>query len=131
MGCDIHMFLERKVNNKWVMVNEIDNSLTDRDYSFFSDLAGVRGEGPKPKGLPDDISDSVKLNSEDYGSDGHSHSFYLIKEIIPIILNHKIERDYQKENPEEAFFEIYEDRCTCCDQVIPTQEHRVVFWFDN
>lgn len=72
-----------------------DSILDARNYNEFAILANVRngfgfggcdtGDPIKPismpKGLPDDISEEVKLKAEEWGSDGHSHSWLTIKEI--------------------------------------------------
>ena len=115
MGCDIHIFAEKKVHNNWVKignvfpnsyydpnecVSEYNSELTDspyqgRNYDLFSVLADVRngrgfagvktGEGfvpiSAPKGLPEDISQEVKVLSDDWGDDGHSHSFFTLEEL--------------------------------------------------
>lgn len=107
MGCDIHLFTERKrsINNKskWVNVDHwkinpyhgIDKSeprlnlvelYGGRNYPLFGMLAGVRNynENPvmsQPKGLPKDCSLIVKNESDIWGSDGHSHSFFTLEEI--------------------------------------------------
>lgn len=49
-------------------------------------LADVRNRSKskpisEPKGLPIDISDIVKKESESWGCDGHSHSFFTLKEL--------------------------------------------------
>ncbi|WP_410769609.1 hypothetical protein [Fontibacillus sp. BL9] len=58
-----------------------------RNYTLFSLLAGVRnsyGLNPihEPKGLPSDISYKVKESSDDWGGDGHSHSYLTAKELL-------------------------------------------------
>lgn len=66
-----------------------------RNYDLFAILANVRngygfagvntGEGFKPisepKGLPDDISKTVKESAERWDEDGHSHSWFTVKEL--------------------------------------------------
>jgi hypothetical protein len=67
-----------------------------RTYDLYAMLADVRngygfagvdtGSGFKtisnPRGLPNDVSDDVRQESEDWGLDGHSHSWLLLSEII-------------------------------------------------
>lgn len=58
MGCDIHIFVEYREfgrTGRWRSLAE-GEMRGDRDYEMFSALAGVRGDGPAPKGLPDDLS---------------------------------------------------------------------------
>lgn len=92
MGCDIHIYIEYKVGDApWVHdeihVVETDNGYTHvndhpnggRDYQLFAKLAAVRGEGPRPKGTPKDVSDRVKLAVRCWDGDGHSHSYHSLK----------------------------------------------------
>lgn len=120
MGCDIHVFVERFWRGKWVMDNKAARYAPDRNYGRFAALAGVRGPGPKPKGLPDDCSDSVLMIAEDWGHDGHSHSWYTMDEAIDIWVDTDYVDNYMGIDPSYYYFNI--DK--------PGQ-YRVVFWFDN
>jgi hypothetical protein len=110
MGCDIHVYTEKR-NDKdhWVNVdlwrlNEyynpydpeyaysgsqliINSCYTGRDYTLFSALADVRSGSDdtpvfsQPRGLPDDVSDIVRFESDRYGVDGHSHSYATLAEL--------------------------------------------------
>jgi len=133
MGCDIHLFLERKVGNKWVMVKELDSPADNRNYARFSALAGVRGDGPAPKGLPLDISDSVKLHVDDWEGDGHSHSWETIDKAAKIFLDTESNPDeYAMRNPASYFFDLSTKSCRCCGQeILSIDNHRIVFFFDN
>lgn len=112
MGCDIHLFGERRVDGKWESVDEWvtedfagyiytsvkrDARLYDgRNYDLFAILANVRngygfagvltGTGfipiSEPRGLPTDVSPEVKANSMDWGGDGHSHSWLTLRELL-------------------------------------------------
>lgn len=67
-----------------------------RNYNLFAILADVRngsgfagcytGSGfipiHEPKGLPDDVSDEIREAADDWGSDGHSHSYFTVKELL-------------------------------------------------
>lgn len=67
-----------------------------RNYDLFAILADVRngygfagcetGEGfnpiDQPRGLPDDVSSIVEKASEEWGIDGHSHSFITLRELL-------------------------------------------------
>ncbi|NMA74322.1 MAG: hypothetical protein GX963_09225 [Bacteroidales bacterium] len=107
MGCDIHLFTERKrsINNeqKWVNVDNwklnpyykendeeskynLNSAYRHRNYALFSILADVRNSSKnkpisEPKGLPEDISEVVKAESDKWNGDGHSHSFFTMKEL--------------------------------------------------
>ena len=104
MGCDIHMYLEYKIDDgcwtphkghvaqtenegtedEYLFVAEI--SATGRDYNLFETLANVRGSsGPEPKGIPDDISKTINLAIEQWDIDGHSHSYCDYEEFKEIL----------------------------------------------
>jgi hypothetical protein len=81
MGCDIHLFVEVKVNEKWHCYNHPN---VYRCYDLFAKMAGVRGEETPiatPRGLPSDVTEIVAFASQDYGVDGHSHSYLTSTEI--------------------------------------------------
>lgn len=105
MGCDIHLYIEKKINDGvWVPChweskyrnNDGDydyNKLWEdplcvgRNYDLFAILANVRNYGfsdpiDYPRGLPKDVSKYVNNKSKKYGIDGHSHSYYLLSEIM-------------------------------------------------
>ena len=95
MGCDIHMFLERKrsTDKKWQLdskheiyicpddgVPKTKELHTGRSYEFFGHLAGVRyhATGARPKGIPKNASAGFKQACEQYGDDAHSYSYVSI-----------------------------------------------------
>lgn len=112
MGADIHLFSEKykTVNGvqKWVNADywkinpyfgiddyepelELVSIYRNRNYNLFNVLAEVRGNGPsisQPRGLPDDVSDIVKKESDRWDGDGHSHSYFTLAEL----------KKYYKEN---------------------------------
>lgn len=105
MGCDIHLYQEKKVNGKWVTADKWrmekdqgveseyvtfeDRLWADRNYRLFAVLANVRnGYGfagivtgdpvlpiALPRGVPDDACEQYKAEAERWGQDGHSHSW--------------------------------------------------------
>ena len=102
MGCDIHIYIEKRVNgDKWQthpghtlihkgtedeQIGSVD--ATGRDYTLFAALAGVRGSGPAPLGLPDDISQTIERAIARYGNDGHSHSYISLDNFKDILRKH-------------------------------------------
>lgn len=113
MGCDIHFYVERRVDGVWQTADEWEQDpydedpghLTvdyeksfyhDRNYDLFSILADVRNghgfAGVKtsegfipmfaPRGVPDDACPEYKAAATGYGSDGHSHSWVTLAEIL-------------------------------------------------
>lgn len=126
MGCDIHLFAEKKHNGKWVMVNEVRGKGRQRNYRLFAAIAGVRGEGPAPKGLPIDVSESVNMHADLDGSDGHSHSWMTLREAVSAwnVKRYDDEKDVPDSIPSWGFFELEAEEDEWDD-------YRVVFWFDN
>lgn len=125
MGCDIHGWVEKKHNGKWIAVSELKDR--SRIYRRFALLAGVRdynNEGQrKALGVPHDVSDTAGYAIEREGTDGHSHGFMALTNAGEIFL--KTEDDptpYEREYPLSAFFG-YEDE--------NADNARLVFWFDN
>ena len=89
MGCDIHTFIERKANirgeEKWVFLHGVNGGGSGRNYSFFGELAGVRYETPtamEPRGLPDDASDYVVMDYDNWGYDAHTQSHCTLDEFV-------------------------------------------------
>lgn len=107
MGADIHIIVERRYNDRWVGIHacggadQVSHSLypndgksydempklwgaywkcEGRNYNLFAALAGVRGEGPEPNGIPDDVSDLAEMMIDSWGTDGHSHCHYTLRE---------------------------------------------------
>lgn len=160
MGADIHVFLEKKTTinkeSKWVNidywqknphydgVDEYEREYehvpvyTGRNYELFNILAGVRGSGDgmieEPRGLPGNVSETTKEESDRWSSDGHSYSYFTLfelKEFLeknpsdePSPLIHIIKKIDERFKGE---FYIYDD------ERHPEKEvsMRIVFWFDN
>lgn len=166
MGCDIHLFTERQIFpvsgesfwwctdfftlNPYYQFDKVNETeydhheiWGDRNYSAFEILADVRSCGheivlDQPRGLPHDVSDCVKSQSENWGIDGHSHSWFTAKELF----------DYDKKYPNSAIaplvkkikkkmkkdFNIWgflskEEQKQMLKQ--HAEDFRIVFWFDN
>ena len=108
MGCDIHVFLERKnVDGKWYdaniyrrnaykTMNPEENTEPDFErfdfyyggnYDLFAILAGVRNYGfikpiSQPKGLPVNASKEVKDELRKWGDTAHSVSYLTLLELL-------------------------------------------------
>lgn len=108
MGCDIHLFAEaRGADGVWRHINEIEDRevydsetgdvkgfeprpipfYSGRNYGLFGVLAGVRWQCPhgqiaEQRGLPADVSPEVQGEADDWGEDGHSHSYLTLAELI-------------------------------------------------
>jgi len=68
-----------------------------RNYDLFAFLANVRNDGlitplSEPRGVPKDISDDGRAFMGDDGEsvDGHSHSYFTLKELLEVDWNQKI-----------------------------------------
>lgn len=124
MGCDIHGWIEKKVNGKWIAIRELRDEGRERHYIRFAALAGVRGRGPSARGLPKDISDTCAYAAEGWGTDGHSHSWLPLLEAVDIYHKSRYDQetrdDFMEKYPSEHFFGI-----------TAGPERRLVFWFDN
>lgn len=127
MGCDIHTVVEKRFKGSWVAVEINPDSSRYRNYRRFTLLAGVRGdegEGPAPRGLPDDASDTAQMLSEEWGADGHSHSWLPLEEATELYVasEQDILGPVDSADPISYYFNISDPG---------TDEYRLVFWFDN
>lgn len=134
MGCDIHLVLERRDRDEWVAVSLFDHGktaggdwffppATDRNYERFGRLAGVRREGPAPKGFPEDASQSARFFYRRWAGDAHSASHMPLDEAVPIFVDTGPDlNDFDAKYPAAFYFGVESDQ---------VREHRIVFWFDN
>ena len=117
MGCDIHLFIEYKVGDKpWQTDSHHiceDNYLRDvsvsyRNYRLFGALAGIRNRvdyGAEAKGLPDDVSNSIKEESDRWDYDGHGHSYSSLEEFKQAL---KLSESFEDKDIEPiAFYDMY------------------------
>jgi len=156
MGCDIHLFTERKrtINNqeKWANVDnwkinpyydgiekqereyELCSAYRHRNYNLFSILADVRNYREnkpisEPKGIPNDVSEIVQIEKDIWEGDGHSHSYFTMKELYDYYEENKSDEDTDLKNLIEVleghFKDSYYDKDRDCEK------YRIVFWFDN
>jgi len=139
MGCDIHGVVEQRIKDRWVTIRTLHypTPILERNYLRFAELAGVRGDGPAPLGLPEDVSETAKALSDAWDSDGHSHSYMPLKDAAKIaVATHRwpdADRcrrydDLDRERVEKFrywyFFRVEPIEATLAD-------YRFVFWFDN
>jgi len=134
MGCDIHAYIEIKVDGTW---HHYGPAEIKRDYDLFEYMAGVRGEVQDwpPRGLPADISVVTQLLADHEGSDGHTHSWLGYDEMIKVA-------KYGEANQESSwryqpfgiwFFGNGIDSWRDPEYHFQTriEDVRLVFWFDN
>lgn len=137
MGCDIHVYIEIKQNNKWEYsqeyIDDIDyeNQYIPRNYSLFALLAKVRGthkESLDPRGLPKDVSSIVKKEYIKWNGDGHTHSYISLNELKILLVNIGLLSD--NDNDIKYAVKGVKDLLNKFDESRGT-EQRAVFWFDN
>lgn len=142
MGCDIHLVVERKLDDRWVTVHTMSGHnraprqlrngehgwstpvARSRNYRRFAALAGIRGDGPEPRGLPDDLSETGQYLVEFWGADGHSHSWLAVTDAAAVFLETEDETldEWAIKNPTVYYFDV---------EPGDADDHRIVFWFDN
>jgi hypothetical protein len=174
MGCDIHSYAEvQNEQGEWEQVTDFfpfdkwerdwrkrkcgDSPFDWRSYSLFGFLADVRNYSccpplDEPRGLPDDVSDAVREAREAYGIDGHSDSWFLLRELLAFDYDQKFwNRRVTKQigpNPwsgaalaeegegevityREHLGEAYFTQLDILRRLDDPEKVRVVFWFDN
>jgi hypothetical protein len=121
MGCDIHAYVDTPGVAEWESQITIKISTINRDYGLFSWLANVRnysGTRPisDPKGLPSDVFKTIQRESDDWDTDGHSHSWHMIRDLLAA--------DKISDFPE------FQSLCVRLIEMAGS-DARLVFWFDN
>lgn len=112
-------------------------SANSRNYSLFGALAGVRGRGPDPRGVPDDVSVLAAHEIANWDADGHSHSWMTMDEALPIFV-----KMGQFGDPGEAVvdairqgtsyaLEKYMAHFWSMSEEDRLEDFRLVYWFDN
>jgi len=143
MGCDIHAYLEKKMNNIWVCELDFDKDLefngifSNRNYDWFGWLAGVRKHhilnSLSPRGMPCDASERVKSERKIWYYDGHSASWEDCNALI--VRLHKTLKMYEGKNyialPNISKMTLPEAQERLFARILEPAPHRVVYWFDN
>ena len=146
MGCDIHIFLERKNSkNQWVdsMVYKNDPyvgfrplSHYARSYTLFATLAGVRGDDPieYPKGIPEDCSLEYKKLCDVWEGDGHSHSYFTLRELLdaaPSCSELRKDQLYEFISHLKSIIKVQDYWVDDKEIDDNAEKYRVCFFFDN
>jgi len=159
MGCDIHMYVEKKDKNGiWDLCHGENYSYLEpfngycyggRNYTLFGALAEVRRKVPdalKPKGFPEDASEDVLKEFKSWEGDAHTPSYLTLKDALPIFNKygspheqvHSLFEDYLNPTKEELelFYIQYGYSFTyglwfgdVNEKEI--EDYRIVLWFDN
>ena len=133
MGCDIHPYLEIKVNNKWVFVGEV---IAGRNYQLFGLLSGVRdnsvfedGFFPRLQTAPKDVSKEMLDAglSELQDRNGDYHSFTL----ITYLMLQKFVKQMKKSKMPIYYVQAWH---LMMQRIIASgfaEDARVILWYDN
>ena len=147
MGCDIHGYLERNLNNKWQFISfmPFDNY---RTYGFYGFLADVRNYSmiepiKSNKGFPNDCCGIINDAYKYWEDDMHNVGWIYIEDLInfdytKIIEDRRIhgqtcaigegKKMQLSEFLGASYFEILNKLKNYIDEKAPV---RLVFWFDN
>lgn len=152
MGCDVHAFKEKLVDDTWTDNNEwethdegteyeykfTESARISRNYLLFGTICrGVRFDntlGFEEKGLPTDVSSEIKESSDHWDTDGHSHSWLRLDEILLkissvnqlVVLNGAHQNEIQGVRELQVLID-----CFTKEEQSQPEQHRLVFWFDN
>jgi hypothetical protein len=162
MGADIHMYAEKRLKNgEWATVQTFapvakravgmapEGSVYDwmfyevqgRNYALFATLAGVRGFGRDPLGIPDDASALFKEYAQSWGSDAHSHSYCSAAQFVTDYLDTIDSTDQAVKNYATWVLDVGANNAVlrfldayCAIRVSEddtADDYRFVFFFDN
>lgn len=160
MGCDIHIYAEKRMPDGGWQAVDVDRErdwpefLGGRNYGFFGWLAGVRNYSSieplsEPRGIPDDVTTSVRLEYERWAGDAHTPSWYYMEELAnfdfdQIMEDRRCERRLANgvidggqtcepgEGEKTTYREFFGEEVI--KDILAGKEagvDRVVFWFDN
>lgn len=104
-----------------------------RDYGFFARLAGVRGDGPEPNGVPSDASALTQRCVTRWEGDGHSHGHTSLRDFIRLKITgdgaiaEAAKAKLAGRDPIVEFLGEHYDG----NNITLDDNTRVVYWFDN
>lgn len=153
MGCDIHIYAEKKGDDG--KYHNLPGDLEfNANYGVFGFLAGVRNYSAvtpisEPRGIPDDASETVKEEFIDWEGDAHSESWLAVSELTEFDYGQLMEdRRVMKQigintwsgqetcEPGHGFMMTYRDflgleffKLLAALQAYDAD--RIVFWFDS
>ena len=108
-------------------------------YGFLANVRNYSRVPPisEPRGLPEDISEDVKSESEEYWSgDGHSHSWVSLKELLDFDYEKTFEdRRCEGDGEVVSFKKFLGEQFFAQIEILKTlgdpEDVRIVFFFDN
>ena len=140
MGCDIHAHVEVKIDGEWLHWSALD---IRRCYELFAKMANVRNyeddDGrivpiSEPRGIPADVTDLTKMDSDRWDSDAHSQSWLSAQEME--VAYNWIHSYYPRSTDFLGLFGyVFGNYPWDFDeedlQPASVTDARLVFWFDN
>ena len=135
MGCDIHVYVEVKIEGSWY---NYGTPYVSRNYTLFAKMADVRNYDSiipidTPRGLPTDISKVVEAARRKVGVDGHSDSWLSYDEFVELRewFKEQTGHDFWDENFDLFEMSLYTWRKYREYYPEQVEDVRFVFWFDN
>lgn len=144
MGCDIHAYVEIKINGQWELYN---HPRIERNYILFARMANVRNYAEacvepiaEPRGLPIDISKMTRFCRDADGIDGHSDSWLSGEEVEALCewfnndTKDRLKKEWYSFEHEQIGYIFGSDwDVQKHQQYYPkgVEDARLVFWFDN
>lgn len=133
MGCDIHPYMEIKVNNKWVFIGGV---IAGRNYRMFGMLSGVRDNSifedgffqklqEIPKGVSKEMLDAGLCELNDKNGDYHSFTlvaYPMMQKFVKQMKNRRLPIYYAR-----SWYLMMQ-------QIIASgfaEDARVILWYDN
>ena len=154
MGCDIHCNLEYRRNDKsaWYDIDLYKKNIyfgkddepeywrvslyNERSYFLFGLLAGVRNYEvepiSQPRGIPDDVSESIKECYNKWGNDAHTPSWYTLYELKKA--QNTLDEQVLQELIDAIELRYIQSENYGYKKTLTEDEEkriRLVFWFDN
>jgi len=104
-----------------------------RDYNFFARLAGVRGDGPEPNGVPPDASALTQRCVSRWEGDSHSHVHMTLREFVKRKIITGVTIADAAKSKLQGGDPIAEYLGDCIDDsgITLDDNTRVIAWFDN
>jgi hypothetical protein len=123
----------------YLFVGNVHWQATSRNYELFGALAGVRREGPPPRGLPQDVSVLALHMVENWGEDGHSHTWMTMDEALPAFIQNgqfgRIEEAVThaivKGDIEGTLRRYMHHFWSMDSETESLSDYRLIIWFDN
>lgn len=159
MGCDIHIYRERRINGNWETDTDVEISNIEEDYKsyesgcgwfnrnyhVFAAFSNVRSYDNLPvsppaenRDFPDDVTDINAACKAQWDSDGHSHGWlslgelkYLQEQYENAMVTHSDNSDKWGNIAEYIGQYIKQITKEGYFDGLPDEDCRIVFFYDN